>query len=322
MSNKDNIKDITTERKIRKKQYFNAIIEKAKQNGRMSTAVVNPVDEVSLMGAMQAYKEGIISPILFGNESKINELAKKNDLDLSTVAIEHVDGDEAAIAKKAILACRSGDVAILMKGKIHSDQLIRSVLDKENGIRTNRRLSHAFILDVPTYHKVLMITDAAVNIYPDLATKIDILNNAIEFAHSLGVELPKVALLSAIETVNAAFPSTVDYSVICKMAHRGQIVGALIDGPLALDNAVSMQSKKIKEIISDVAGDADILFVPNIEAGNMISKALVYLANADIAGIILGARIPIVLTSRADSVRSRIASAAIANIHTKMQKVN
>ena len=207
---------------------------------------------------------------------------------------------------------RAGEAETLMKGSLHTDELMAAVVGKATGLRTERRISHVFIMDVPTYPKPLAVTDAAINIFPDLETKVDIVQNAIDMAHALGVELPKVAILSAVETVTPKIPSTIDAAALCKMAERGQITGALLDGPLAFDNAISKEAAAIKGIRSDVAGDADILIVPDLEAGNMLAKQLTFLANADAAGIVLGARVPIILTSRADSVRARMASCAVA----------
>jgi phosphotransacetylase len=217
-----------------------------------------------------------------------------------------------ASAAKAVEIVRAGDAESLMKGSLHTDELMAEVVRKEGGLRTERRISHVFIMDVPTYAKPLAVTDAAINIFPDLETKVDIVQNAIEMAHALGRELPKVAILSAVETVTPKIPSTIDAAALCKMAERGQITGALLDGPLAFDNAISKEAAAIKGIRSEVAGDADILVVPDLEAGNMLAKQLSFLANADAAGIVLGARVPIILTSRADTVRARMASCAVA----------
>ncbi len=217
-----------------------------------------------------------------------------------------------AAAAQAVEIVRAGEADALMKGSLHTDELMAEVVRKDTGLRTERRISHAFIMDVQTYPKALVITDAAINIFPDLETKVDIVQNAIDMAHAFGRELPKVAILSAVETVTPKIPSTIDAAALCKMAERGQITGALLDGPLAFDNAISKEAAAIKGIRSEVAGDADILLVPDLEAGNMLAKQLTFLANADAAGIVLGARVPIILTSRADTVRARLASCAIA----------
>jgi phosphate acetyltransferase len=217
-----------------------------------------------------------------------------------------------AAAAKAVEIVRAGEAETLMKGSLHTDELMAEVIDKETGLRTERRRSHVFVMDVPTYPKPLAVTDAAINIFPDLEDKRDIVQNAIDMAHALGIEMPKVAIVSAVETVTPKIPSTIDAAALCKMAERGQITGGLLDGPLALDNAISKEAVEIKGIRSEVAGDANILVVPDLEAGNMLAKQLSFLANADAAGVVLGARVPIILTSRADTVRARMASCAIA----------
>jgi phosphate acetyltransferase len=277
------------------------------------TAVVHPCDGLSLGGALQAATQKMIIPILIGPRSKIDAIAADNGFDLTGIEIVDTPHSHAA-AETAVALARAGKVDMLMKGKIHTDELLDPVIHRDTGLRTERRMSHVFILDVPTYPKPLMITDAAINIAPDLATKADIVQNAIDLAHALGIALPKVALLSAMETVNPKILSTVDAAALCKMADRGQITGGLLDGPLAFDNAVSKTAAAAKGIVSDVAGDADILLVPDLEAGNMIAKQLIYLAGAEAAGVVLGARVPIVLTSRADGVQSRLASTAIAQL--------
>jgi len=228
-----------------------------------------------------------------------------------------------AAAAKAVALVRQGEAELLMKGSLHSDELLSAVIAKETGLRTGRRISHVFIMDVPTYHKVLLITDAAINIAPTLEEKVDICQNAIDLAISLGLRRPKVAILAAVETVNSKMPATLDAAALCKMAERGQITGALLDGPLAFDNAISKEAARIKGIPSEVAGDADILLVPDLQSGNMLAKQLSFLANADSAGIVLGARVPIILTSRADSVRARIASCGVAMLaaHAARQAV-
>ena len=253
----------------------------------------------------------MIVPILVGPEAKIRAVAEQSGLDISPYRLVDAPHSHAAAAK-AVEIVRAGEAETLMKGSLHTDELMGEVVRKDTGLRTERRISHAFIMDVPTYPKPLAVTDAAINIFPDLETKVDIVQNAIDMAHALGVDLPKVAILSAVETVTPKIPSTIDAAALCKMAERGQITGALLDGPLAFDNAISKEAAAIKGIRSEVAGDADILVVPDLEAGNMLAKQLSFLANADAAGIVLGARVPIILTSRADTVRARMASCAVA----------
>jgi phosphate acetyltransferase len=277
------------------------------------TAVVHPCDATSLAGAMQAAEAKLIVPLLVGPEARIRRIADEEKLDISACRVIDTPHSHASAAKGVELV-RAGEAAALMKGSLHTDELMGAVVH-EAGIRTERRISHVFIMDVPTYPKPLFITDAAVNIAPTLDDKADIVRNAIELAQALGVTQPKVAILSAVETVNAKIPSTIDAAALCKMADRGQIRGGVLDGPLAFDNAISAEAAAMKGIVSPVAGDADILLVPDLEAGNMLAKELTFLANADAAGIVLGARVPIVLTSRADSVRARLASAAVAAIY-------
>jgi phosphate acetyltransferase len=250
-------------------------------------------------------------PILVGPAARIRDVASASGIDLGTLRIVDVPHSHAAAAR-AVELVRQGEAQLLMKGSLHSDELLGAVLAKEIGLRTKRRLSHVFIMDVPTYHKVLIVTDAAINIVPTLEDKVDICQNAVDLAIALGVKRPKVAILAAVETVNSKMRSTIDAAALCKMADRGQISGALLDGPLAFDNAISVDAARMKGITSEVAGDPDILLVPDLEAGNMLAKQLTFLANADSAGLVLGARVPIILTSRADSVRSRIASCAVA----------
>jgi phosphate acetyltransferase len=283
------------------------------------TAVVHPCEETALAGAIEAAEQGLIAPVLVGPAAKIAEIAKRAKIDLSgieTIDVEH-SHDAAA---RAVQLVREGRAELLMKGSLHSDELLAAVVSRE-GLRTGRRISHVFIMDVPTYHKVLVVTDAAINIAPSLSDKVDICQNAIDLAVSLGLETPKVAILAAVETVNPSMPATIDAAALCKMAERGQIKNGILDGPLAFDNAISAEAAKIKGIRSAVAGDPDILLVPNLEAGNMLAKQLTFLANADSAGIVLGARVPVILTSRADSVRARIASCAVAALaaHARRQ---
>ena len=277
----------------------------------IATAVAHPCEETALGGAMDAAEKGLITPILVGPRTKIEEIAKKSGITLGATRIVDAPHSHAS-ATKAVELVRNGEAELLMKGSLHSDELLAAVVSREGGLRTGRRISHVFVMDVPTYHKVLIVTDAAINIAPTLEDKVDICQNAIDLARSLGLDRPKVAILAAVETVNPKMPSTLDAAALCKMADRRQITGALLDGPLAFDNAISKEAAAIKGIASDVAGDPDILLVPDLEAGNMLAKQLSFLANADSAGLVLGARVPIILTSRADSVRSRIASCAVA----------
>jgi phosphotransacetylase len=292
---------------------FEKLISATSSLAAVPTAVVHPCDAASLKGAIEAGEKGIIIPVLVGPRAKIEAAAQDAGCDLSGVEIIDVPHSHAA-AEQAVALARAGKVKMLMKGKIHTDELLRPALDKATGLRTERRMSHIFALDVPTYPKLLLISDAAINTFPDLPAKRDIVQNAIDLAKALGIDLPKVALLSAVETVTSNLPSTVDAAALCKMADRGQITGGLLDGPLAFDNAISKAAADAKGIVSDVAGQADILIVPDLESGNMIAKQLIYLAGADAGGVVLGARVPIVLTSRADGVLSRIASAAMAQI--------
>ena len=284
------------------------------------TAVAHPCEETALAGAIEAGAKGLIIPILVGPTDKIREIAKKHLIDLGQTRIVDAPHSHASAAK-AVELVRLGQAELLMKGSLHSDELLGAVIAKETGLRTGRRISHVFIMDVPTYHKVLVVTDAAINIAPSLEDKVDILQNAIDLVISLGVARPKVAILAAVETVNSKMIATIDAAALCKMADRGQITGAVIDGPLAFDNAISKDAARIKGIKSEVAGDPDILLVLDLEAGNILAKQLSFLANADSAGLVLGARVPIILTSRADSVRSRIASCAVAMLaaHARRQ---
>ncbi|HUC76776.1 MAG TPA: phosphate acetyltransferase [Vicinamibacterales bacterium] len=275
------------------------------------TAVAHPCEATALAGAVEASENRLIVPILVGPAGKIGEIAKANGIRLDQVRIVDVPHSHAAAAK-AVQLVREGQAELLMKGSLHTDELLGAVVARETGLRTGRRISHVFIMDVPTYHKVLIVTDAAINIAPTLEDKADICQNAIDLAVTLGVAQPKVAILAAVETVTSKMPATIDAAALCKMAERGQIKSGLLDGPLAFDNAISKEAARIKGIKSDIAGDPDILLVPDLEAGNMLAKQLSFLANADSAGLVLGARVPIILTSRADSVRSRIASAAVA----------
>jgi phosphotransacetylase len=275
------------------------------------TAVVHPCEETALEGALDAGAKGLITPILVGPEAKIREVAAKGGHDLTNVRIVDAQHSHEAAAK-AVALVRQGEAGLLMKGSLHTDELLGAVVARETGLRTGRRISHVFIMDVPTYHKVLVVTDAAINIAPTLEDKADICQNAIDLAISLGVERPKVAILAAVETINSKMQATLDAAALCKMSERGQIKGGILDGPLAFDNAISREAAKVKGIKSEVAGDPDILLAPDLEAGNILAKLLSFLANADSAGLVLGARVPIILTSRADSVRARIASCGVA----------
>ena len=277
----------------------------------LPTAVAYPCDETSLGSVLEAAQLGLISPILVGPATKIAEVARAANLLRSDTRI--VDApDSRAAAARAVELVRSGEAELLMKGSLHSDEILGAVVAKDGGLRTGRRLSHVFLMDVPTYHKALLVTDGAINIAPSLEDKADICQNAIDLARSFGVVRPKVAILAAVETVTSKMPATIDAAALCKMAERGQIKGGLLDGPLAFDNAISKEAAKIKGITSEVAGDPDILLAPDLEAGNMVAKQLTFLAKADCAGLVLGARVPVILTSRADSERARIASCAAA----------
>jgi phosphate acetyltransferase len=273
-------------------------------------AVMHPCDRDSLMGAIEAARRGFIIPILVGPEDKIRKAAEDGKIDLGAYRIVSTEHSHASAAKAVELA-RAGEVEALMKGSLHTDEVMGAIVPTAAGLRTSRRISHAFVMDVATYPKMFMITDAAVNIFPTLEDKRDIAQNAIDLGHALGIELPKVAILSAVEMVNAKIPSTLDAAALCKMADRGQITGGILDGPLAYDNAISAQAAKIKGITSQVSGDVDILLAPDLEAANMLFKQLTYMAGAEGAGIVLGTRIPVVLTSRADSLRTRLASVAV-----------
>jgi phosphate acetyltransferase/phosphate butyryltransferase len=279
----------------------------------MRAAVVHPCDALSLSGALEAAAQGMIVPVLVGPRAKIAAAAEAAGLSLAGIEVIDTPHSHAAAAA-AVALVRAGKVDALMKGSLHTDELMEAVVDPVLGLRSERRMSHIYALDVPTYPKPLFITDAAINIYPDLIAKRDIAQNAIDLAQALGIAQPKVAVLSAVEMVNPHIASTLDAAALCKMADRGQITGCVIDGPLAFDNAISMAAAKTKAIRSDVAGQADILLAPDLEAANMIAKQLIYLAGADAAGIVLGARVPIMLTSRADSTMSRLASCALAQL--------
>jgi phosphate acetyltransferase len=290
---------------------YERLIAAAKALPPLATAVAHPCDETSLKGALEAAEERLISPILVGPKDKISEFAQTFSLDLGRAEIIDVPHSQGA-AEKAVELVRTGKAELLMKGSLHTDELLAEVVKRETGIRTARRISHVFVMDVPGHPHTLFITDAAVNIAPDLMAKRDIIQNAIDLYVGLGLGTPKVAILSAVETVTTSIPSTIEAGALCKMADRGQITGGELDGPLAFDNAISPEAARIKGIKSSVAGQAQILVVPDLEAGNMLAKNLTFLSQADAAGIVLGARVPIILTSRADNVRTRLASCAVA----------
>ncbi len=294
--------------------HYEALIARNQEIPPVACAVAHPCDESSLRGAVDAALEGIIVPILVGPAAKIRSIAEEQGLDIGGYEIVDVPHSHAAAAK-AVELVRSGKAQLLMKGSLHTDELMGEVVAKETGLRTARRISHVFLMDVPTYPFPLFITDAAINIVPDLTTKVDIVQNAIDLHIGLGLGEPRVAILAAVETVSPKMPSTLDAAALCKMADRGQIKGGVLDGPLALDNAISLEAARIKGIVSPVAGQAQILVVPDLEAGNMLAKNLSFLADADAAGIVLGAKVPIILTSRADNVRTRMASCAVAALY-------
>ena len=299
---------------------YELLLERCRSLEAVPTAVAHPCEETALSGAIEAGTKGLIAPILVGPAAKLREIASRSGIDLGKTRIVDAPHSHAAAAK-AVELVRNGEAELLMKGSLHTDELLSAVVARETGLRTGRRISHVFIMDVPTYHKVLIVTDAAISIAPTLEDKVDICQNAIDLAITLGVAQPKVAILAAVETINSKMQATLDAAALCKMAERGQIKGGLLDGPLAFDNAISKDAARVKGIDSEVAGDPDILLVPDLEAGNMLAKQLTFLANADSAGVVLGARVPIILTSRADSVRSRIASCAVAMLaaHARRQ---
>ena len=291
--------------------FFGLLIRKCQDMERISVAACWPCSHVSLAGAVEAAEAGLIVPRLVGAEREIRSIADTFGLNIAPYQVVDCDSEEKA-AQHCTELCRVGEAKALMKGSLHTDLLMRFVLQKEGGLRTSRRVSHVFVMDAPLYERALLITDAAINIYPGLEEKIDIVQNAIDLAHVLGVALPKVAIMSAIETVNPKIISTLDAAALCKMADRGQITGAILDGPLAFDTAVSKEAALVKNLTSPVAGEADILVVPDLESGNMLAKQLEYLGGARLAGIVVGAKVPIILTSRADSAESRVASCAVA----------
>ncbi len=297
-----------------------ALITRAQALPPIRMGVVHPCDLPSLEGALAARDKGLIVPTLIGPCKKMEAAARE-----AGVSLEDIDTVEAphshAAADQAVELVRRGKLHAIMKGALHTDELMAAVVRDGTGLRTDRRISHVFVIDAPTYHKLLLVTDAAINIAPTLDIKRDIIRNAVDLAHAIGLERPKVAILSAVETVEAKIPSTVEAAALCKMADRGQIAGAILDGPLAFDNAISRDAAQSKHIDSEVAGDPDILVAPDLESGNILAKQLVFLAGADTAGIVLGARVPIVLTSRADDVSSRVASSALAQLFAHRPRV-
>ncbi|MCZ8107471.1 MAG: bifunctional enoyl-CoA hydratase/phosphate acetyltransferase [Burkholderiaceae bacterium] len=308
------------ERVLRSRDKFAPLLAAAEALEPMPAAVVHPCSEAALCAAVEAAERGLIRPILVGPATKLHALAASIGLDLAPFRIVDVPHSHAA-AEAAVALVRAGEAELLVKGSLHTDELLGAVVERDRGLRTERRLSHVFLMDVPTYPKLLLITDAAINIVPTLDEKRDICQNAIDLARALGIARPKVAILSAVETVNSKMPSTMEAASLCKMADRGQITGGVIDGPLAMDNAISAEAAAVKGIRSDVAGDPDILLVPDLEAGNILAKQLTFMAGADAAGVVVGARVPIVLTSRADGVRARLASCAVAVLMARARRV-
>ena len=298
---------------------YDRLLARARKASPAITLVVHPCDESSLRGALETAEEGIIVPILVGPADRIAAVAREHRLDISRFEIVDAGHSEAAAAK-AVELVHEGKGELLMKGSLHTDELMRAVTSSGTGLRTARRISHVFVVDVPSHPEALFITDAAINIFPDLDAKRDIIQNAIDLFTMAGLGTPRVAILSAVETVTTKIPSTIEAAALCKMADRGQITGGLLDGPLAFDNAIDVEAAKIKGIKSQVAGRAQILVVPDLEAGNMLAKNLIFLTKADSAGLVLGARVPIILTSRADSVRSRMASCAAAVLYADARR--
>ncbi len=308
----------TTERPPAASKY-DKLIAAAQAEAPARTIVAHPCDETSLRGAIEAAEAGLIHPVLVGPEARIRSVAAQCGLDLA--GYEIVDAPHShASAAQAVALVREGKGELLMKGSLHTDELMKEVTAAATGLRTDRRISHVFIMDVPGHPETLFITDAAINIFPDLDAKRDIVQNAIDLWQGVGLGTPRVAILSAVETVTTKIPSTIDAAALCKMAERGQITGGLLDGPLAFDNAIDPEAARIKGITSPVAGHGQILVVPDLEAGNMLAKNLTFLAHADAAGIVLGARVPIILTSRADTVRTRLASCAVAALYAKARR--
>src|SRR3954471_2299126 len=305
----------------RRHEKYDGLLAAAKALPRLKVAVAHPCDTTSLGATLEAASLGIIDPILVGPQGKIAATANSLKADLSELRIVDAPHSHAA-AEKAVALVKAGEAEALMKGSLHTDELMAAVVRRDGGLRTARRVSHCFVMDVPSHESALIVTDAAINIAPTLEDKVDIVQNAIDLAHALRIETVRVAILSAMETVNPKVPSTIEAAALCKMADRGQITGGILDGPLALDNAIDLGAAKIKNIRSPVAGQANVLVVPDLEAGNMLAKSLTFLADADAAGIVLGARVPIILTSRADSMITRLASCAVASLVADAQRVN
>jgi phosphate acetyltransferase len=312
---------VATVSKIHRHEKYDRLIAIAQRVEPLSTAVAQPCDESSLRGAIEARDAGLITPILVGPKEKVIEISRSFGLRVDGLQLVDVPHSHAAAAR-AVEIVRAGKAEMLMKGSLHSDELLSAVTSRDTGLRTGRRISHVFVMDVPTHPQTLFVTDAAVNIAPDLMAKRDIVQNAIDLYVALGLGKPKVAILSAVEMVTPAIPSTIDAAALCKMADRGQITGGELDGPLAFDNAISLTAARVKGIKSPVAGHAQILVVPDLEAGNMLAKNLTFISNADAAGIVLGARVPIILTSRADNVRTRLASCAVAKLLAYSRRTN
>ncbi len=292
---------------------YERLLAVAGESSAITTAVAHPCEKSVLETVVEAARLNLIEPILVGPIAKIRSVALEAGIDLGDIPIVDAPHSHAA-ATQAVALVRAGRAELLMKGSLHTDELMGEVIAKDTGLRTERRISHVFVMSIPTYHKILLITDAAINIFPTLTDKVDILKNAIDLAHALNVPCPKVAILSAVETVTEKIPSTIEAAALCKMADRLQITGAILDGPLAFDNAISKEAADMKGIVSAVSGDPDILLVPDLEAGNMLAKQLTFLLQADAAGLVLGARVPIILTSRSDSVRTKLASCAVAKL--------
>ncbi len=290
---------------------FHKFLERCKTLPAITTAVCWPMSDVALRGAVEAAEEGLIEPTMIGPEEELKALAAKIGVDISAYPILNAESEVKA-AEVSVAMCRSGNAQAMMKGSLHTDELMKVAMQRDTGLRTSRRITHVFVMDTPAYARTLLITDAAINIEPELEDKIHIVQNAIDLAHALGIPEPKVALLSAVETVNPKIKSTLDAAALCKMADRGQITGGILDGPLAFDTAVSEKAARIKQLVSPVTGQADILVVPDLESGNMLAKQLEYLGGAQLAGIVLGARVPVILTSRADSAETRLTSCAVA----------
>ena len=299
---------------------LDALVQQAASLPPIRVGVIHPCDAVSIEGAIAARARGLIAPRLIGPRAKIEAAARAAKLSIDGLEIVETPHSHAA-AEAAVALVRQGQLDALMKGSLHTDEVMRAVVRTSDGLRTERRISHVFVIDAPAYPKLLLVTDAAINIAPNLDVKRDIVRNAIDLAHAIGLARPKVAILSAVETVEGKIPSTIEAAALCKMADRGQIVGGDIDGPLAFDNAISKAAAAAKGIVSPVAGDADILVAPDLEAGNILAKELVFLAGADTAGLVLGARVPIILTSRADDVASRIASCALAKLFGHRRRI-